>query len=130
MNINLYLPDELGAQTTDFPRGLLSGLLREAVERELERRKAVATTQDSATYHEVDIQGDEGVYTGRILGVEIAENVFHTSDDRVIVYDPRSERAYAAGDSDDREEFLRAHLADEDYIAAMTALGEKPIIDL
>ena len=90
----------------------------------------MATTQDKATYHEVQIEGNEGSYTGRIHGVEIAENVFHTSDDRVIVYDPKSERVYTESETDDRETFLRQNLGDEDYVEAMFALGKTPIRDI
>jgi hypothetical protein len=133
MNINVYLPDDLGrrAKEAELP---LSRLLQAAVADELERRHAMAGTLSETQTYEVDVENDDGkIYTGRITGTRIAEDyrndtqVFATDDDRVIVYDGEKRRHYVI---DDPAQDLRGWLAEDTYVAAMSSLGLKPIIDL
>ncbi len=132
MNVNLYLPDELGQQAkeADLP---LSRLLREAVIDELERRRTVAQTLSAPQTFEFAVQDGEGsFFTGRLTGKEIAHddrrrtNVYVTDDERVIVVVEDGQYS----ESSDPAEELRGVLSDADYKTAMTALGLKPIIDL
>jgi phage I-like protein len=132
MNLNLYLPDDLGrsAKDADLP---LSQLLRAAVVNELERRAAMTETLSKTTTHEVPLDDDEGRYTGRITGAEIAANerndvrVFLTDDERVIVHDGENLKHWVV---EDPVEELHAWLDDDQYVAALRALGEEPVIDL
>ena len=131
MNVNLYLPDELGqrAKAADLP---LSRLLQAAVSNELERRAAVSNTlQDIQTY-EVEIEDRNGyTYTGRITGTCIAESgdvsVYLTEDGRVIGHNASrlEHRVF-----DDPETSLREALWPGAYQEAMSALGIKAVIDL
>jgi hypothetical protein len=135
MKFNLYLPDELGERARELPRGVLSFLLQAAVREELERRAAVAETLSDVGTHEVEIEDRDGnVYTGRITGTSIANpyrsdiEVFLTEDERVIVYDVDKLEYHVL---DDPVEQLRGWLPDdEDYAAALYAIGEKPVVDL
>ena len=131
MDITVYLPDALRQRAKDAHLNL-SRMLREAVEEELERRKAVEAALDSPQTFEVKIDDSEGnIYTGRITGTSIAEDhdaqVFLTDDERVILYDAGQMKYWVL---DDPEEELRDQVSPEAYRAALTALGLKPIIDL
>jgi hypothetical protein len=138
MNINVYLPDDLGerAKAAELP---LSQLLRQAVQEELERREAVASTLTESQTYELELEGDSGGYTGRITGRWIAESssgvvVYMTDDERVIAYDAPNLRYFTLTDdpSMDLDEGLRNWLAPDDaaYISACSALGIKPVLDL
>lgn len=135
MNINVYLPDELGekvrAQEAKGEKLPLSQLLQEAVREELNRRESMAVTLQDPSEYEVALEDDEGrPYTGRITGSLIAEDrdltVYLTNDERVILYDP-SRAAY--WEIEDPEEELRS-LERGAYAAACAALGITPVIDL
>src|SRR4249919_875458 len=138
MNVNVYLPDDLGRQAkAELPRGRLSQLLQAAVVDELERRAAMSKTLEAPETFKVEIDADEGGYTGRITGKVIAEDddvtVYLTTDERVIAYDANKLRYKELGNEPRMsfDEEMRAWLPDAAaYSAAMLALGEKPVIDI
>lgn len=130
MNVNLYLPDEIGerAKAAELP---LSQLLRSAVLNELERRQAVEQTLQHSRVYEVALENDEGgQFIGRIEGTMIADDedvqVYLTDDERVIVVDGRRQKHFEVQDLEE----LRDWLTGDAYVGALTAMGEKPVIDL
>jgi hypothetical protein len=133
MNINVYLPDDLGKRAKEA--GLpFSELLRGAVVAELERREAVASTLEETSEHELYLENKDGVsYIGRVTGTIIGRDrygagfVFLTDDERVLVYDENRSSYWI---SEDPEEDLRELLDDAEYFNAMQALGIKAVIDL
>ena len=137
MKFNLYLPDQLGERAKELERGRLSFLLQAAVREELERRDAVAETLSDVQTHELAIENEETgyAYTGRVTGTVIARNysgtqetrVYLTDDERVLVYDGQNLRYYVL---EDPVEELRGWLDDENYAAALYAIGERPVVDL
>jgi len=137
VDFTVYLPDGLGERAkAELERGVLSRLLRDAVQGELERRDAVSNTlaPDEIKEHLLDfLDDDDNVTTGRLRGVQITEennrgeSVFLTEDERVILYD--SERL-AYWEVDDPENELEDRLPQGDYARVMHALGIKPIIDI
>jgi post-segregation antitoxin (ccd killing protein) len=136
VDITIYLPDEIGRQAKEAELNL-SRMLRDAVIDELERRATVSKTLEEPRTYEVEVEDAEGrVFTGRIVGTEIAADkvlrVFLTDDDRVVVYDENKLRYddLSAEPSRDVGETLREWLSDEAYAEALHALGEKPVIDL
>ena len=80
--------------------------------------------------HEVEVEGENGRYTGRITGREIdcvdSVSVYLTDDERVIVYDanPMSVEKYESTD----EALL--DLEPGTFVAAYKALGVQPVVDL
>jgi post-segregation antitoxin (ccd killing protein) len=90
VDVTIYLPDKIGSQAKEA--GLnLSRMLRDAVTDELERRATVSKTLEELRTYELEVEDADGrVYTGRIVGTEIAAEgvlrVFLTDDDRVVVY--------------------------------------------
>ena len=135
MNVNVYLPDDLGqrAKDADLP---FSQLLREAVRDELRRRETVSETLEQVETYEIGLEDRDGYgYMGRITGKSIAYSetfgvqVFLTNDERVIVYDERHLRHYELSDP---VEDLRGWIGNDaaQYFSAVEALGEKPVIDL
>jgi hypothetical protein len=133
MNLNLYLPDDLGkrAKDADLP---FSQLLREAVRAELERREIMSTTLTDLETIQLDLEDDEGLpYTGRFTGRVIAENdrndvvVYVTEDERVILYDGERLNYWVVQD-------IESELADalelSAYQDACRALGIEVVIDL
>jgi hypothetical protein len=135
MNVNVYLPDDLGEQAkqADLP---FSRLLQEAVRDELERKAMVAKTLDMPQTYELELEDSEGrAYTGRITGKEIGWSVdgdvivYLTEDERVIVHD--SGRLVYQELSDPVNQ-LPDWFPNELGAVANTlhALGEKPVIDL
>src|SRR5205809_5294372 len=93
MDITIYLPDELGkwAKESDLP---LSRMLRDAVEAERDRRKAVDSTLAEAATFDLDVEDRDGnSYTARIHGALIAGpeyspiEVYLGKDEKVYVYD-------------------------------------------
>jgi hypothetical protein len=133
MNINLYLPDDVGQRAKDEQLPF-SQLLREAVLNELERRETMKATLKAPETYEVYIENDDGRgFTGRITGASIAYDdrseveVFLTADERVLVYDGTKSRYYELVEP---VEDLRNWLPKAAYADAVTALGQKPIIDL
>jgi hypothetical protein len=133
MNVNVYLPDDLGRQAKEAQLAL-SLLLRNAVIDELGRREAVSATLEEAQEHKIVFEDHDGrTITGRLYGVQICEETHHsdlvllTDDERVIVYDSSNLRYW---ESEDPETDLREVLDDGRYIDAMTALGISPVIDI
>lgn len=131
MNVNVYLPDELGRRAKDAELPL-SQLLREAVTTELERMDAVSETLEKVSTHELLVEDDDGrAYTARLDGTLIARDehreldVYLTTKENVVVHD--ASRYWVA---DDPEEDLRPILPPAEYADAMLALGIKPTIDL
>lgn len=131
MNINTYLPDQLAERAKDAEINF-SSLLRAAVEDELNRRAAMATTLNEPKVYELDLETANGDrYTGRITGTRLAADrdseVYLTDDERVILYDAGRSQYW---EIDDPEEELRDNLSEEEYMQVMGALGIKPTIDL
>jgi hypothetical protein len=152
VNVNLYLPDELGqqAKAEDLK---LSRLLRQSVERELERRRVMRELVDTPQVYEVEICGDDsvgqdGAYTGRITGRLVHETpiwmVYLTVDGRVIIHygGPDAEAMYenqagsyyvleAGAPERNLSEFLREHVeVDFEFVRACRALAVRPVVDL
>jgi hypothetical protein len=133
VDFTVYLPDEIGQRAKELPRGTLSQLFRTAVTDELERRDTMSETLSNPKEYEVTIEGESGVYTGRITGKEIAYQergevtVYLTDDNRVIAHDGEKLDYHVLEDPVDD---LRDWLDDDAYAAALYALGEKPVIDL
>lgn len=131
MDITVYLPDDLGAQAK--AAGInLSRTLRDAITEELRMRDAVQSTLQSPTVFKLVIEGRDGSrYTGRITGSRIAaedrHEVYLTDDERVIGYDSHNCEHWTI---EDPQADLRSILGNEEYAAAMTALGITPVIDL
>src|SRR5262245_28047518 len=132
MNVNVYLPDDLGkrAKRADLA---FSQLLRDAVTAELERREAMASTlTDDPQTFELELEDKDGfTYKGRITGKLITSeergglDVYLTEDERVILY--YGERL-DYWELDDPEYELRDELEMGTYREACAALGIKPNI--
>lgn len=142
VNVNLYLPDDLGEQAK-AENLKLSRLLREAVVRELHRRSAMSETLSETQVYEVDLGNDDETYTGLITGKLVHETpiwlVFLTSDRRVIIHyggeDTPDDHRYFVLDADASErelvDFLRMHIeVDFEFVAACRALGVRPVVEL
>jgi hypothetical protein len=138
MNINVYLPDDLGKQAKDAELPL-SRLLREAVKDELERKAMITKALAEPQTFELRLEdGDGRAFTGRITGTLIATGhdeveLYLTDSKRVIGYDPNRLKYWELGQEHTVpfEEELRDFLGDDSaYIDAIHALGEKPVIDL
>jgi hypothetical protein len=133
MDITVYLPDEIGswAKTNDLN---LSRILRDAVEHERDRRAAVEQTLGDVAVHELEVENADGyAYTARVHGTQIAGEtddgicVFLTAREQLIVYETAKYRLVEGVDACDLRDWLRD---DHDYLPAMSALGEKAIIDI
>jgi post-segregation antitoxin (ccd killing protein) len=130
VNLNVYLPDDLGerAKDADLP---LSRMLREAVITELNRRAIMSETLEEPQEQLVDIVSDGGVtYTGRFTGTLIAGgndvDVYLTTDKRTLVYDRAAAQIRQVDDPEDLREWLDL----DGYVIALEALGAKPVIDI
>ena len=132
MDITVYLPNEIGEKAKAAKLNL-SGLLREAVTEELERRRIVKATLEKPQVYEVDVEDNDGRrrYTGRITGALIARDgdvtVYLTDDERVLTHNARDSSYW---ECDDPEEELRDQLSDGSYAEALHALGLKATVDL
>jgi small nuclear ribonucleoprotein (snRNP)-like protein len=130
VDITVYLPDDIGKRAKAAePELNLSRLLRDAVTAELDRRARLAGTLKGAKEHELSLETDEGAtYLGVLTGVEIAENVYMTTDERLLIYDADRGQlhTYENYDLDD----LRRELDDESYIAVCDALGETARVEV
>jgi hypothetical protein len=91
MNLNVYLPDELGAwaKKADLP---LSRMLRGAVERERERQHTVDETLGRADVYRADVEGEDGLgFTVKIHGTLLAASgtvrAFIGRDEQVFAHD-------------------------------------------
>src|SRR5437763_224846 len=89
MKFSVYLPDALGQRAkTAQPELNLSRLLRTAVAAEFERRDLMSAMLDDSQEIELELRDENDVsLTGFFTGTEIAEKIFLTDDERVIVYD-------------------------------------------
>jgi post-segregation antitoxin (ccd killing protein) len=154
VDITVYLPDEIG-QRAKAEELKLSRMLREAVERELDRRDHMTRLLEDGEpqVYEVHIHSTEGraqdglMISGRITGRRIAGDgervsVYLTTDRRVLVHD-ESTASYERIDDPPAELVpkLTAWLADElrmdgdptnaeTLYEACEALGVQPVIDL
>jgi post-segregation antitoxin (ccd killing protein) len=133
MNVNLYLPDDLGRKAKDGKLPL-SQLLREAVAAALERRDAMKATLEGAEEQTIVFEDAEGrSIRGRFTGSLICEEqrdgtqVYLTDDERVILYEPEKARYW---ELDDPENDLQDVLDEGSYVDAMTALGIDPVVDI
>jgi len=135
MKINVYLPDEIGGKAKET--GLnLSGLLRSAVEDELMRLEAQNELVGKAEEINLnDLMDDEDrFYTGRFNGTQITDGgEYHVyiSDHnelgtRIIVHDLSNQKIHYLDDAED----LGDYLDQGEYIEAMYALGETPVINI
>lgn len=119
---NVYLPDQISEQARDA--GLnLSGLLRGAIETELERINAMSTIH--AEQHLITVLTDDGNYIdGRITGeliVDDGRDVWYLTDDgRLLHYDHHTQRV--SSDLLVDPTFDVNDIAD---LAIRTALGER-----
>jgi hypothetical protein len=136
MNVNVYLPDDIG-ESAKAAELNLSRLLRDAVTDELQRRSIVSQTLEDATEILIDLEHpDGGHYKGRFTGTMIACNERHDieiyllSDERVIRYHRGDYCMFELGHDLDIEEDLRATLDEDEYVRAMNSLGLDPIIDI
>jgi hypothetical protein len=126
MNVNVYLPDELGQRAKDAELPL-SQLLRAVVVDELERRETMAETLSETETFELELtDSDDNPYTGRLTGTCIdsdgkGREIFLTDDERVISYDGDKGNYWVV---DDPETEL------EGWPNALRALGIKPVIDI
>jgi hypothetical protein len=134
VDITVYLPDELG-QRAKREAVNLSRMLRDALADEFQRRDAMATAEH--TLHLIDLEDEDGhIYKGRITGSVIATAddtvVFSTDDERVIVYESDNLRFWEAASHDDPEgpEDSLRFLPEDEYRAAMSALGITPVVDI
>jgi post-segregation antitoxin (ccd killing protein) len=125
MNVNVYLPDDLGkrAKDEDLP---FSQLLRDAVAAELERREAMTAALKDAQTIELDLTDrDDNPYTGRLTGALIygdgRSEIYVTDDERVIVYD--SDKADYWIVDDPQTELV-------DWPDALRALGIRYVVDI
>ena len=102
MNVNLYLPDDLGARAKEAELPL-SHLLQGAVVDELERRAMISNTLTEPQTFELQLEDEEGrSYTGRITGSLIATGrgdveLYLLDDERVIGYDPNRPEHWELG---------------------------------
>lgn len=132
MNVNVYLPDELGkrAKAVGLP---LSRLLQRSVQEELGKMESRAATLEGPQTFELALAIDGHQVMGRLTGARIAGptrkdiEVFLTEDERILLYDGAAERYFVVNDP---VEQLRDALDEEAYFEAMDALGETPTIDL
>lgn len=140
MDVNIYLPDDIGKRAKD--EGLpLSRMLRDAVTEELDRRSIMANTLENAQKIELELlDNEEQPYTGTIHGKLVAaggregeEHVYLTTDGRVIGYASEQGKYWELGQAvnlsldEELSNFLRDPAA---YTEACHALGIKPVIEL
>jgi hypothetical protein len=122
MDITVYLPDEIGRWAKDNDVKL-SAMLRQAVERERERRKHNAA---GSKIHELTVEGENGPYRARIHGTEIGEDLFLTDDEEIIGVDYKGRLLRNVDVGVLRDWFDD----DEEYVAVMAALGEEAVVDI
>lgn len=137
MDVMCYLPDEIGAKAKE--KGLpFSQILRAGVMAELARQEAVMNTLKEPQTYEVEVETDDGHFvTGRITGKEIAEynrsnvRIFLTDDERVLLYDEKAQEVLDV--TQNPVEAFQGWFEESDrdsFVEAMSAIGEKAVIDL
>jgi hypothetical protein len=132
VKLNLYLPDDIGERAKAADPDLnLSRLLRDAVEDELGRRERMAEMVDGASEHELELESPEGTrYTGVLTGKrvwwgETDEEVYVTTDERVMVYNGDTCELHEVEDAEDWSG------ANGDlYFALAAALGQKARVEV
>lgn len=131
--VSVYIPDELRKQAEEAGINL-SATLRDALETELARRKAIADTlSDGVEEHEVELEEVTGVITGRFLAeLRDGDQVFLTNDERVLVYDVDRLRVDELGDPEtELAEWLQNDPHDAEALAGvMRQLGMRPRVRL
>ncbi len=138
MDITVYLPDALGQWAKNA--GLnLSQTLRAEVEREQRRRTASreAVAGDVEVFM-LPVEEAGRAYVVRFHGVPLHDKrnevqAFIGENDEIYAYDERDGRfgQFTSDGAVSRAEWLRGWLDDdEDYIDAMTTLGEQAVIDV
>jgi hypothetical protein len=126
MNVNVYLPDDLGkrAKDADLP---FSQLLRSAVSSELERREGMSQSLNYTQTIELELTDRDGnPYTGRLTGTLLDSDregraVYLAADERVIFYDADKGDYWIV--EDPGTELVR-------WPNALHALGIKPVVDI
>jgi Post-segregation antitoxin CcdA len=123
-DVTVRIDTELRAKARELEINM-SRLFEDALAAEIDRRETLAETlSQGIEVHEVELEDKDGVgYIGRITGKHIAEDVYLTDDERVIVYRPDHLDYYVVNDP---KEELNG-LPREEYNAAMAALGLDPI---
>jgi hypothetical protein len=138
MDVNCYLPDELGERAKAAELNF-SALLRSAIFEELEHREALAEASKGAEEHLLDVETDERGYTARLVGKSVAYDergdveIFVTEDERVFAYDRNRLRLAQLGvePSTTLKQELEGWLTDMDaLIDAGNALGVKITVDV
>lgn len=141
VDINVYLPDELGQWAKESGMNLSQALRRE-VEAERQRRQAREETRSRSAKYELRVEGPDsyggtGRFTARLHGTMIAEHprtpsasvqVFLGQDEKVYVFDGVSGELHR--DVDPAELADEHGLSEAEYIKAMRALGEEVVIDI
>ena len=131
MNLNVYLPDDLGAEAKEADLQF-SQLLRSAVIDELERRRVVSETLAESTEHLIEVVHPGGyTYTGRVSGSLIYGG--HDRAGKMDIYLTGDKRLLRHNGDGTIDEIEFQELAEDDpeaYVEVALKLGEKPIIDL
>jgi post-segregation antitoxin (ccd killing protein) len=125
MKTTVYLPDDLAEEAKQLEDLNLSGLLQEALRRELQRRKAMAELTKGMTRQEVyDSDREIDVaFTGREVYRDPRDDTaaYVTKRERIAIYDPRKERLHQY---DDFQELLADGWDDDDNAELMAALAQ------
>jgi hypothetical protein len=136
MNVNVYLPDELGEKAK--AGGLnFSRLLRDTIEHRLalvERHRdepAIAAALKNAATVELAVENENGdVYTLEFVGVPLSErveDVYLAEDGRVVVYEDTRQKVWIV---EDPVEELRKMLTTDEYVSTLGMLGHQPRLTL
>ena len=132
-NHTVYLPDEISRNAREA--GLnLSGILREGVETELQRRKLMEAMLEETAEYLLELESDRGVhYKGRIKGTRLFRDdrlgIYLTTDERLILHDEDEYEHFEIENISDMEK-LRLQLSKEAYISVASALGQEAVIDI
>ena len=136
VDITVYLPDDIGAQAKEAGMNL-SRTLRDAVESELERARAMKEFAKDAQEWLLHLERDGWGFEGRIVGTLLCENrsghqVFVTEDGRLILYYPDEAKYYVMDDDADALREALKNVCDDmdEYISAMAQLGYTATVDL
>ena len=146
MNLNVYLPDEIG-QRAKADELNLSRMLRNALTAEFKRRDAMAEAVSDTQTYEFEWNTEAlGEYTARVTGRQIWPDgevgptdhlaVYVTSDERVVlVYPNESDWEVITPDQDLLQELEKAFVPDlfddvAQFMDLCRRLGVRPVIDL
>jgi len=139
MDINVYLPDELGARAKEA--GVkFSALLRDAVTDELARREAIERARDGMTEQNIDLDDYSGNplrlrFTGKSVGGDSGVEVYLTDAGKVVVVLEEDYLTFEDVDlfSEWVAEPTRDNLgrsAEEALRVALAELGGRRVVDL